>query len=295
MSTHELQRARPLLGTLVEIRVSGADGKALAGAIDSAFRAVARVHALMSYHRARSDVGRINRLAWRTPVRVHPWTYVVLREAQRVAQASGGLFDVSVARDLVARRMLPALPGARVPTCSASFRDIRLLPGFRVRFVRPLLLDLGGIAKGFAVDRAVERLRAAGVRNGVVNAGGDLRCFGPRIERVHVRHPADPTVLLPLAELREGAVATSAAYFTRRRLAGREVSAQVHPRRPRYVPSDSVSVAAARCITADAWTKVLLLGGARLLGRARRAGAFGRLLRAAKIAPIPVLVQADAL
>ena len=281
MTTHEMQRARPLLGTLVQIRVSGEDRDALAGAIESAFRTVARVHALMSYHRARSDVGRINRFAWRTPVRIHPWTHAVLREAQRVAGASGGLFDVSVARQLVARRVLPALRSARVPVRGASYRDIRLLPGFKVRLARPLLLDLGGIAKGFAVDRAVERLRAAGVHSGTVNAGGDLRCFGPRSERVHVRHPADPSLLLPLAELREGAIATSAAYFTRRRIAGREVSAQVHPRRPGFVPRDSVSVAAARCITADAWTKVLLLGGARLLGRARRAGAFGHLLRAA--------------
>jgi thiamine biosynthesis lipoprotein len=280
MTTDEMRRARPLLGTLVEIRASAADSEVLAAAIDSAYRAVSRVHALMSYHRPRSDVGRINRLAWRTPVRVHPWTYAVLREAQRVARASGGLFDVSVAHDLVTRRVLPAPRGVRVPARGANYRDIRLLPGLRVRFARPLLLDLGGIAKGFAVDRAVDRLRVAGARSGVVNAGGDLRCFGPCSERVHVRHPADPGLLVPLAELREGALATSAAYFTRRRLAGREVSAQVHPHRPRFVPTDSVSVAAARCVTADAWTKVLLLGGARLLGRARRAGAFGYLLRA---------------
>jgi thiamine biosynthesis lipoprotein len=232
----------------------------------------------MSFHARDSDVSRLNRHAWRTALRVHPWTYAVLAEAQRVARASEGLFDVSVARVLVARGLLPAPRGVRVPDPRACYRDIRLLPGFRVRFHRPLLLDLGGIAKGFAVDRALQRLRSAGIDSALVNAGGDLRCFGPAAQRVHVRDPRAPWRLLPLAELRNGAIATSATYFSLRRRAGRDVCAQVDPRGGRGVPAGSVSVAARRCITADAWTKVLLLGGARFLGRARRAGAIGRLL-----------------
>ncbi|HXV08996.1 MAG TPA: FAD:protein FMN transferase [Burkholderiales bacterium] len=274
----ELRRARPLLGTLVEIAARASEPEPLACAIEAAFATVAQVHRLMSFHARDSDVSRLNRWAWRTALRVHPWTYAVLQEAQRVARASGGLFDVSVARILVARRLLPAPRGARVPDRRACCRDIRLLSGFRVRFDRPLLLDLGGIAKGFAVDRAVQRLRSAGVESALVNAGGDLRCFGAAVQRVHVRDPRAPWRLLPLAELSNGAIATSAAYFTRQRRAGRDVCAQVDPRGGRGVPAGSVSVAARRCITADAWTKVLLLGGARFLGRARRAGAIGRLL-----------------
>jgi thiamine biosynthesis lipoprotein len=274
----ELRRARPLLGTLVEISARASERQQLARAIEAAFATVAQVHRLMSFHARDSDVSRLNRRAWRIALRVHPWTYAVLQEAQRVARASGGLFDVSVARILVARRLLPAPRGARVPDRRACCRDIRLLPGFRVRFDRPLLLDLGGIAKGFAVDRAVQRLRSAGVESALVNAGGDLRCFGPAAQRVHVREPSAPWRLLPLAELSNGAIATSAAYFTRRQCAGREVSAQVDPRGRAGVPVGSVSVAARHCITADAWAKVLLLGGARFLGRARRAGAIGRLL-----------------
>ena len=274
----ELRRAQPWLGTLVEIAASGHERERLAHAIDAAFAAVSQVQRLMSFHARDSDVSRLNRHAWRKALRVHPWTYAVLQEAQRVARASDGLFDVSVAGVLVAQGLLPVLRGARVPDRNACFRDIRLLPGFRVRFDRPLLLDLGGIAKGFAVDRAVQRLRSAGVESGLVNAGGDLRCFGPVARQVHVRDPRSPSRLLPLAELREGAIATSGAYFTRRRRAGKDVSAQIDPRRRGGVPRGSVSVAARRCMVADAWTKVLLLGGARFLGRARRAGAIGLLL-----------------
>ena len=193
----EVRRARPLLGTLVEITARGGAAPRVAEAVDAAFAAIAAVHRLMSFHDRASDVTRLNRCAARTPVRVHAWTFAVLREAQEVAQASAGLFDVTVASVLTRHRLLPGTPGAPVPHRSASFRDIRLLPGLRVRFSRPLLLDLGGIAKGFAVDRAIDCLRAAGVCSGVVNAGGDLRCFGPVPHRVHVRDPNCPDRLLP--------------------------------------------------------------------------------------------------
>ncbi len=278
--TVEVRRARPLLGTLVEIAARGGNGARVAQAVASAFAVMGTVHRLMSFHDSASDVTRLNRRAARTPIRVHAWTFAVLEEAQKVARASNGLFDVTVASVLTRQRILPATPGAPVPHRRASFRDVRLLPGLRVRFSRPLLLDLGGIAKGFAVDRAIDCLRTAGVCSGVVNAGGDLRCFGPAPHRVHVRDPIRPDRLLPLAELRDGAIATSAAYFSTMHRAGRPVSALVHPRRPAFVPSGSVSVAARRCVTADAWTKVILLGGPRFLGRARRAGAFAHLLAA---------------
>jgi FAD:protein FMN transferase len=274
----EVRRARPLLGTVVEIAVQGGRAAALAEAVDAAFGAIATVHRLMSFHDRASDVVRMNRRAARTAVHVHPWTFAVLQEARGVAEASNGIFDVTVASVLVRQRLLPRTPGAPVPHRCASFRDVQLLPGLRVRFSRPLLLDLGGIAKGFAVDRAIDSLRAAGVRSGVVNAGGDLRCFGPVARRVHVRDPGCPDRLLPLAELRDGAIATSAVYFSRSRRAGRSVSMLVHPRRLAFVPPGSVSVAARRCVTADAWTKVILLGGPRFLGRAKRAGAFAHVL-----------------
>ena len=283
----EARRARPLLGTLVEITVCGDDAARIAEAVEAAFTAVATVHRLMSFQDRASDVTRLNRCAARSTVRVHPWTFAVLEEARQVAEASHGLFDITVAAVLARRGLRQVTRGTPVPHRSASFRDIRLLPGLRVRFSRPLLLDLGGIAKGFAVDRAVDCLRGAGMLSGVVNAGGDLRCFGPFVQRVHVRDPGCPERLLPLAELRDGAVATSAAYASRSIRGGRAVCGLVHPGRPGFVPAASVSVAAQRCVTADAWTKVILLGGRRFLGRARRAGAFARVLAPALDAGAP--------
>jgi thiamine biosynthesis lipoprotein len=248
-------------------------------AINSAFAAVQRVHRLMSFHDPRSDVSRLNRRAWRTPLRVHPWTCAVLHEALRVASASGGLFDVTVAPRLVRWGQLPRPAGAPSPHPRAWAGDVILLPGQRVRFRRRLWIDLGGIAKGFAVDRAVDALRAAGVDAGVVNAGGDLRVFGAHDQAVHVRDPGAPGRMLPLALLRNRALATSAIYFSGRPHRGSHASAIAHPARAHpFAGTHSVSTVASRCVRADAWTKVLLLAGPAALGRARRAGVQARIL-----------------
>jgi thiamine biosynthesis lipoprotein len=277
----QLRRARPYLGTLVEITARGSNDSDVMQAIDDAFSAIARTHRLMSFHEHHSDVSRINREAHRRAVRVHPWTWNVLREAQHVASESRGLFDITIASNLVRRRLLPGTVFLTRNARAARFHDVCLLPGHRVRFARPLLVDLGGIAKGFAVDQAIASLRRANMRSGLVNAGGDLRVFGDAPQLIHVRHPTNPGRLLPMAELRSGALATSANYFSP------GGSSIVDPRRNLATTCDaSVSVAAGRCVTADAWTKVLMIGGSRTLGLLRRAGAIGFILRSDSIAEV---------
>ncbi len=98
-------------------------------------------------------------------------------------------------------------------------------------------VDLGGMARGFAVDRAVEGLRAAGVVRGVVNAGGDLAAFGAADVEVAVRDPADAARLATVVTLRDGAFASS----------GRIVDGAI----------DGASVRAPTCMIADALTKVV--------------------------------------
>ncbi|HSR64908.1 MAG TPA: FAD:protein FMN transferase, partial [Xanthomonadaceae bacterium] len=209
-----VERARPLLGTLVAVRAEGPGARVEAG-IARAFEAIATVQAAMSFHDPASELSRLNRHAFDAPQLVDGPTWRVLRAALALARASGGRFDPTVGGRLVAWRQLPAPSRTQVDP-AADCRDVQLGRGRRVRFRKPLWLDLGGIAKGFAVDRAVAALRAAGVRSGVVNAGGDLRVFGDAPEVVHVRDPAAPGLARPLLQLRAGAVATSAGYFSER-------------------------------------------------------------------------------
>ncbi len=247
-----------MLGTLVEITARGLPQARLNAAVEAAFAAVQRVQDLMSFHDEASDVSRVNRHAARRAVTVDEWTFAVLAEALEFSRLSGGAFDITVAPTLIAWGFLPRHI-RRTPGRAASWTDITLLSSRRVRFRRPLALDLGGIAKGFAVDQAIGALQTAGVSSGVVNAGGDLRVFGSRRQEIHVRHPASPGLLLPLFQLRNEAVATSAPYFSARCWRGRTVSPLVHPpTREPFTSPVSVSVRASRCVLADALTKVVL-------------------------------------
>jgi len=264
----ELRRARPLLGTIVEMRVEGLAHAAALAAIEAAFAEVAEVHRLMSFHEPGSELSRLNREAADAAVEVDARTFEVLQTALAIAAASGGRFDPCVAAKLVEWNFLPAPPRACVPDPAAAWCDIELSAPSRVRFLRPLWIDLGGIAKGYAVDRALAILRAAGARSGSVNAGGDLRRFGSRPENVQLRL-ARGRAGEPVVELADAALASSAGCVAARRVDGRWHGVHVDGRRRRSVAARrSVSVVASTCVVADALTKVVLADrrvGQRLL------------------------------
>ncbi len=180
-----IRRCRPALGTFVEVSILDDDAMPDAPAFDAAFAAIARVERRMSYHDAASDLSRINREAHRRPVAVDAWTFDVLVAARDLFRRSDGAFDCTVAPLLVARGVLPPT-GVDVDP-DATFDDVLLDDDARtVRHRVPLAIDLGGIAKGFAVDRAIDALAAHGVTSAVVDAGGDLRVLGTRPVPIHV-------------------------------------------------------------------------------------------------------------
>lgn len=269
-------RARPLLGTIVSIAVRDRrPAGTLTSAMDAAFAAIARVHARMSFHDPASDISRLNRSAHREPIAVDPWTRAVLRLAARIAHASDGAFDVTVAPHLMRWRLLPPVLERR----PGRPRDIVIEADGRVCFARPLAIDLGGIAKGYAVDRAAAVLEREDLRRYVINAGGDLR-IGAAPEPVHLRDPRHPGAFGLLGEFANCALATSARTFSARRHDGRRVHAIVDPLTAGPARHrGSITVLAPDCASADALTKVVAVRGAAadaVLARfgARRAGLF---------------------
>src|SRR5215470_12421280 len=270
-SSIEVRRCRPLLGTFVEITASGRDERLLARGIEAGFAAIATVHRLMSFHDRSSDVSRMNRHAFPKGVDVHPWTWQVMKESKRFAEASHGTFDVTVAPWLAKWNYLPRRGCPFGST--GNWSDIFLRRDYEVFFRRSLIVDLGGIAKGFAVDRAVDSLKENGIERGIVNAGGDLRTFGSASPLIHVRHPSEPTRIAGTVRLRERAMATSGIYFERRKRRRIYVSPLLDGRTGRSGRElISVSVAAAECLVADALTKIVFSlreKAAGLLGRYR--------------------------
>jgi thiamine biosynthesis lipoprotein len=225
-SNTEIRRCRPLLGTFVEVKASGLSEVRLQQAVDSAFAAIQHIHNLMSVHDPDSELSRVNREAVFHPVSVSRETFVVLVRALKLAHESRGAFDPAIAPVLALWGLLPAVLRRKK---AGTWRDVLLLPGRNIQFLRPLALDLGGIAKGFAVDAAIKTLRQYKVQSAVVNAGGDLRVFGDQPSTIYLRHPTQPQLFARTIKLRDCAVATSSPCFTECQWRGTRVSHLVNP------------------------------------------------------------------
>ena len=234
-------RCRPLIGTFVEI--TGDEG-----AIEAGFEAIERAHRLMSAHEPDSDLSRINRFAHEQPVEVDSWTAAVLERAFFWSRHSEGAFDVVAAgAAAIASGYLPLHDGQPRPV-AAHWTRMEMC-GRTLKLQKPACVDLGGIAKGFAVDRAVAAMKATGCESGLVNAGGDIAGFGPQPWPVQVVQPSDRRAIANVA-ISNGAIATSSVLPDGSSghvlmLAGGQVSA---------------TVCAPNAMDADALTKIVLSG-----------------------------------
>jgi thiamine biosynthesis lipoprotein len=244
-------RCKPLLGTYVEISAEIDD------AIDQAFSAIQLVQDLMGFHNPNGELSQINARAHIEPIEVHAWTFQVLRTAQELCTSTNGMFECGVGGKLVNSGLLPKHSKYTDLFCG-SIMDIELTEPNLVSSKTPLTLDLGGIAKGFAVDKAVEALQQCGVTSGYVNAGGDLRVFGNVSQKVHVRNPSNRGELITLGSIENGAIATSGLYYCdHSRLNQGHI---VNPQTMEQIEfSESYSVIAPECIYADALTKVFAI------------------------------------
>lgn len=217
-------RAWPVMGTLLEITVWEADTARAQAAIAAARAAVFRVDTLMSVYKPESDLSVVNRRAGTdTATLVDAETVFVLREALRLAEESDGALDVTVGPLVSAwgfHRGRGEIPPAAVRESLAplvGWRQVQLDAGSRrVRLPRRgMRLDFGGIAKGYALDRGIAALRAAGITRGMVDLGGNFRVYGPAPEgrwSVGLRDPRDPEEMFAVVRLDSGAVGTSGDY-----------------------------------------------------------------------------------
>ncbi|QWD94907.1 FAD:protein FMN transferase [Polynucleobacter sp. MG-Unter2-18] len=250
-------RCKPLLGTFVEIRVE--DPLPPLKALDEAFLAVEQVQSLMDFHNPDSELSQINAKSYIETIRIHPWTAEVLGVAKEVYLQSQGVFNCGVGHHLMEADLLPRHFNLN-DYSFGGIEDLQFIEPSTVRSSLPLCLDLGGIAKGYAVDKAVETLIANGIQTGSVNAGGDIRVFGDHSQDIHIRNPSKPHELLQIGSMTEGAIATSSLYFANRNISSK--SFMVHPISQEHIEfSGSYSVIASRCVYADALTKVVSISG----------------------------------
>jgi thiamine biosynthesis lipoprotein len=256
-------RSLPVMGTTAEISVLHADARYAQDAMHAALRELQRVELAMTRFSPASDIGRANALAGRERVAISPETAFVVQSALAWAGTTNGGFDPALARvvdlwDVKRRHIPPAQQQVQRLAGRQLYRHIDV--GERSVFVREAdaLIDLGGIACGYGVDRAVAVLREWGITNGYVNVGGDIYALGHNAEgepwRVGVRSPDDAARLLTTIELSDAAIATSGDYEQGFTFGGRRYHHIMDPgiAEPRITATHTVTVVADRAIDADA-------------------------------------------
>ena len=254
-----MMRCQPALGTYVEIFADTTDELVSAQAMASAFDAIQTVQRHMSVFDPNSDVSQINAGHYvAKPCAVHPWVWDVLSLSVRIHQLCPS-FDITQGHALVAQGLRPALQTSHASQMWGGMADLTLLPNHQVQTTQPIYLDLGGIAKGYAVDRAVDAIQAQGVVSGYVNAGGDLRVFGAYAHEVYLRACTPPHAAIQAGVLQDAAMATSGDYFVRDAAKG-VVGHLVDPLVNQPIASEqSYTVIAPQCATADALTKIFAI------------------------------------
>ena len=259
-----LKRAQPLLGTYVEITVSGFSSRLLHDAITKAFLTMKKVQNLMSFYDEKSDISKLNDYAYQNSFQIHPWTYRVLKKAIKISKFSHGSFDITVAPILQKNGFLPEIfPKSSVQCLMGDFEHIHLESNNKVWFSKKgLRIDLGGIAKGFAVDQAVNALKRMGVTSGLVNAGGDMRAFGGKSFPVRIRHPKKPSLGIAKITLQNTSLSNSGHYFQTKEINAEKQSHLINPKlKKTSFHFLGVGVKAPTCLCADALTKVLINEG----------------------------------
>ena len=185
-------RSQPSMGAEARLTAWTEDGAAARAAFDEVFQELDRLESLMSVWRADSDVVRLNEAAGRAPVTISPDVMEVLRAAREMSDATGGAFDVTFGafadvwkfdHDQDDRIPSDAQIQARLPL--VNYRDLELDAGKRTAVLRRtgMRVHLGGIGKGYAVDRAASILRQRGIRDFLIQFGGDLYAGGRRGDR----------------------------------------------------------------------------------------------------------------
>lgn len=217
-----IRRTQVVMGSLVEITVREPDASKANAAIDAAFDEMVRLEKLMSSHRADSEISRLNRESGKGYIRLSRETLDVVRRGVYWGNLSGGALDISIGplatlwrfeEDL---KTVPAPEMLRHLVQFVDYQDIQI-DDVMVRLARPdMAINLGAIAKGYAVDRAVEVLQSLGIQNALVNAGGDLKIIGRRKPdlpwKIGLQHPRNPEDIIAAFDLPLGAVATSGDY-----------------------------------------------------------------------------------
>ena len=263
--------------------------------MDAAAAEIERLERILSRHRPDGTLARVNNLPPGEALEVEPELVEVLATARRVNRLTQGCFDPTVGplielwKKAGRDQVLPTDAEIAAARAQVGFDSV-VIEGNTVSLTRPVTIDLGGVAKGYIIDKVIALLVKRGVPGGIVLAGGDLGVFGAKPDgslfQVGVRDPADPGgtkgLVVHTLAIKSGAVLTSGSYERYVTINGVRYSHIIDPRTGRPVPEDhdllSATIHAEDAAFADGMaTGVFILGkaeGRKVLEGCAEAGGF---------------------
>jgi len=195
------KEARIAMDTFAEISVYSADRDSAHEAIRDAFREIERIEKVFNRFDSASEVSRVNALAGIEEVTISPELFKIIEDSIYYSEISNGSFDITVA-----------------PQKKGRHEEVLLnKDNLSVRFMSPdIKMDFGGIVKGYAVDRARDTLIAHGIRDALLNIGGNIYAMGNAGTKdgwiVGIQHPGDRNKIIDRLNLKDRAVSTSGNY-----------------------------------------------------------------------------------
>jgi thiamine biosynthesis lipoprotein len=209
------------MDTVVTITVVADSGEQAEHAIDAAFDEIYRLEELLSFWTEQSEIAAVYHNAGVEPVKVSPETLEIIEMSMYISEKTGGAFDPTVGPLM----RLWDFKEKKMPTEEAIKETIRLVDYTQMEIdkanstaflkVKGMSFDTGGIAKGYAVDRAVDVLKKKGIQSGLVAIAGDIRGFGPRTWNIGIRNPRaaeDNDDLMASVKIKDEAISTSGDY-----------------------------------------------------------------------------------
>jgi thiamine biosynthesis lipoprotein len=216
-----LHEEADIMGTRIRVELFHPDAAVARQGVATVLAEMRRIDAAMSPYIESSELSRVNREAGQSPVAVSEELFSLIERSLYFSNLTGGAFDITFASAgfLYDYRRHERPDAARLGEAVQliNYRNLALDKARQtVAFGRPgMRIDLGGIAKGHAVDRSIELLRALGIRQALVTAGGDSRVIGERWGRpwtIGVRDPRNADGLVAVLPLQDVAVSTSGDY-----------------------------------------------------------------------------------
>ncbi len=210
-----IERVQLQMGTYARVLIYGGNNKD----VDAAFSEIKKLDNLLSDYNPKSEISEINNMAGEKAVKVNPQVIEVLEIAKNIAFETGGVFDPTIGALTIGVYRFgresddePNIENIDKAKSLVNYKDL-ILDGDNVYLKRKgMMIDLGGIGKGYAVEKAVTVLKERGIKRGVVSLSGDLKVFGNEME-IAIKNPGSPGAIATFTTRGDNlAISTSGSY-----------------------------------------------------------------------------------